>query len=1047
MIPELLLKTLDRLKDSAMYENELTPAQENQLKQYLINEIHEGYNDTASRRKALDYGKYEELMKGAKITISALRDNLTSAERAVRDSASKAQRAEFRAKQAELRRSRDAHIFTLSKLRTKLRQAMDKPTERISIPSGGEPLAKQLLQITGTLNELLRTRALATSDEELIAIVSNTAMANALEQKSYNGTNVDTATRKLRLSNRLQDQLGKELGVLKRQYADIKEKPTVDMAYREELATRLDEYITENTEYFGGGDELIRHVADGIRLMQAISHRLMSANRAMVAGKWIDIIDLRTKLFEDVDIAPSKSYKTLSKLDSILNPEVMLHLAFGHTENSDTLYGFYNDAQNKYMRYVVGAKDIFKDLDSKNTKKALLSKTPTIKTGLKDTNGNEVLLNPDLAISFVLASENEDYLRHMIWGGFQLPDLNKLYSGNASDAYALNRMTEHLTSELSIRDYLAETITDEDIAKALDRIEKRGDIDLDDKDFIVLQAKREFEANGTAASESEMRKKYISAARMIKSQLDPVATEWMNRIRNYYNDYAKRNLDETTMERYGYVKTMKNRYYPIHVVKEQVGTEETPLMRYDKTLESMGSMKSRVKSKAGVELFGAISSLNDQIESTAKYYGWINSLDTIKKILNSRIDLDNGDKSTLQGYVSSVHGDKRAKRYFDVLESDISGNSKPDSGMERIFSNLHSAFVTAALSFNISTMLKQASAIPLVAAKSGYRNLSKGLGKGMWSSNRPWISKEQQEHIARYSLVYKYRSGGLMNIDIAALRNTENPISKFMQKHPYATGTAWPEAMDAQVLGYQWFALRETVKKAHPDWDAEQINVETGKLLDETIQKFQANYTVLQRSPLLRGKGFAKLAFGTFRSQQLTMLNTQIDAALKCYTLQNQIKAGHGDTAKLKGELHAARKYAAKVAAASAVSYMVNAALAVGISLLYKRKDLDDALLEDAAWDMLQSYMSMLPGAGDVLYLILEQINDRGYYGDGFAEIGLISMVEDLVSVFTRIGEGDLTVDRVAKDVGKLLAPFGIPARNAWNIVKAFFEWLGIEIE
>ena len=72
---------------------------------------------------------------------------------------------------------------------------------------------------------------------------------------------------------------------------------------------------------------------------------------------------------------------------------------------------------------------------------------------------------------------------------------------------------------------------------------------------------------------------------------------------------------------------------------------------------------------------------------------------------------------------------------------------------------------------------------------------------------------------------------------------------------------------------------------------------------------------------------------------------------------------------------------------------------------------------------------------------------DRSYYGDGMFSIGALEMFEDFVNVFVEIGEGKFTLNRVMKDVGKVLAPFGIPYRNAWNLIKAFLEWIGVEIE
>ena len=115
--------------------------------------------------------------------------------------------------------------------------------------------------------------------------------------------------------------------------------------------------------------------------------------------------------------------------------------------------------------------------------------------------------------------------------------------------------------------------------------------------------------------------------------------------------------------------------------------------------------------------------------------------------------------------------------------------------------------------------------------------------------------------------------------------------------------------------------------------------------------------------------------------------------------------------------------------------------------LAYRKKDFDDELLEEFAWDFAESYMIALPGIGDTALFITKQITDRGYNGDKLADAGLFGVINDAVDVFTRIGKGDLTFDRVFKDAAKLLAPFGIPARNVYNIAKAIFGWCGIEAD
>ena len=45
--------------------------------------------------------------------------------------------------------------------------------------------------------------------------------------------------------------------------------------------------------------------------------------------------------------------------------------------------------------------------------------------------------------------------------------------------------------------------------------------------------------------------------------------------------------------------------------------------------------------------------------------------------------------------------------------------------------------------------------------------------------------------------------------------------------------------------------------------------------------------------------------------------------------------------------------------------------------------------------------------------------------------------------IIDKMDKGKLTADRAMTDFGKMLAPLGIPARNAYNIFKALCGWIG----
>ncbi len=1052
--------------------------------------------------------KHEQMVeRNANRTIKEFRMKMNQAERAAFDSARKAENETVRRIRAELRRRRDYYSLELDKATARLHQALNKPNENSSVPQGGEACAESILSVIEGFKDLLRAQATPKPGYEWITLMNKAALAEekraerakSAEEKaeeenadvskekipqSYRG--IDDAKIKSKLGDLIEESksiladISTDIKNLQVEYDALKDSRSAYFAYNKDVADFLKELIEINTADLTSGELTLDYVRNGIRVLNAVSKQLREANQMMVHGKKVDGAKLANRLGESAKNAPPVLSKLLKKASNYLMPEVLLNASFGAGEATDEFYSLYQTGQKEEMRYVTDSWDHFDKLlsASPKLKKYFTGNHLEIHTNFYDTQGKEIVLrNWGDAISWVLNIRGEDNRRHMVWGGIKVPD----DKGNKG----ANRYSRHLGT-LGIKDYIAKEMSDSEIDAALKSL--RDDPEPTEDGYLIFRAQQEMDAQRESVTEAKLTEELVSSGKHVFEQLPVEVKEILSEIEKYYNGFSKPRLDKATLECYGFTKTMSadSYYYPIDVVQSQVHGNEDSFLKVNATIAGMGSMKRRIKSKASIELTNAITSLEGRIKRDARYCAWLAPIKAIDSITHAPLaDGDNTITVTelvarMQGEVLSDDNDGNKTKdgvlggYVKDLKSEISGDAKAKDNAKFV-SFLHSSFVSSAIAFNISPPLKQFTALPFVAVESGAVNLVKGVANGVIDSFKSRkklgkvflfaLSKAQRKHIAKYSVVYKWRSGGMLDTDFVALKNSKNPITKLMNRFPGLTGANWCEWADSQVLGQQFYALKKTVEKSVKqkglDWDSEKINIEAGKLLDDMILRFQANSSVLQRVPAQRdGRGALAMLTTTFRSQPITIMNAHLNALSRVRTLTNQIKVGEGNISQLKLERRKARMYLAKVNAATLTSYIANAAVTILISLMYRRKEWDDeALWQDALWDFFNSYTGMIPILGDIFYylaqellpIMSEDIPDRGYYGDAPLSFGFLDTAMDAIDVIPEFLDnaknGTLELKDVKRWIGEIAAPFGLPARNALNILNALLEWLGVPID
>lgn len=1033
--------------------------------------------DAMTEREAADVKEYYGEARDRKLRklTQDYRAMLTETERAAKDAIWHAENAERRIERVRQTERKNNVRKDLSKTLSKLTAAKERPTEKASLPAGSDKLYTSITEAIHAADAVMQLRGLPRASSEVIDMIVNASIAQANGTKTHKGVNAESVNNLISETNSALTALQSRIKAIKSELEALDPQSPAALVRANEsdensrsFVSMLDELISENISQLYGED-IITYVRDCAETISALSYSLMNANRAMVNGRMVDIIKLRDDLKKGADAMKNSPYKNLPNY--FLSPETVFTIYLGETEAKNAFYNLHRDAMMKEIEYKNGASDLISKITNAEE---LNNPEKLIDSGLEDTAGKPIKLTQDLAIAFILTVAQEDGLRHAVSGGMRLPNIETLYK-NPGKAFTEIRETPHIFEKESM--------------ERLDELQKQRTEALENGDRTAYF---DICINMTAirAALGELREKmsdrYREAAKKLESGLDANGRNALNIIRRYYNEYSRAKLDEATMERWGFTKTRKDNYYPIRVVREQIRSDDkNSLIKHDATIESWGPMKNRVVSKNGIYLYGAMSSLGDQINAAARYYSMLNLMNTENKLMLSTFsatNTDNENLTNLKSYIDSLsvrekNGKTQYKEsfssYLDELEMNYVGEHKGESGgfaMKAL-----SMFTRASLFSNFSPVLRQRTAGIQAAPITGFRNAVAALhGKGQKDISTwrriantigiiPMLSKEQVQDVAKYSQLYKYRAGGALNVDFAELKKYKS-VNAFLKNRTQETQTkaekvksvllegGGMELMDMMTLGTQFYACLEAAKQQHPSLDLVEQKKIAGKMLDEVIMTSQPNNADLLKAPLYRRNDAGRLLFGIFTGQPNVMVNSLINKSAAVYSLQKQAQSDPSKVSELKKAKKTLTTASAAIATSVALDTLVGVAVSAIRGFVYDKDDEDKTLGESAiefTEDYIFGLLGLLPVIGDVAETVRNIWEGKGYYAGNTFSIGALENINDgiraLADLPMKAINGKLTWSAAKKDIADALAIFGISGRMVQVVLRMIELAAGIK--
>lgn len=617
----------------------------------------------------------------------------------------------------------------------------------------------------------------------------------------------------------------------------------------------------------------------------------------------------------------------------------------------------------------------------------------------------KIYMTPAMKAKLYLDTLNPDNLRHIMLGGIKFPNKELYQKGEINEAYA------------------------------------RG---------ITVRLKPE-------------------SVRNLVKDLTPQEKELAHIIGDlYFNDYAKKAINKTSMLLEGFEKATSVYYSPIYTDHNYLAKKADPAI-VDATLEGGGMLKSRVWSGTPTLAVSLVDAFQKHQDFTSKYVGLAIPIRNFNALLNYT---EKRYEQSMKNIISQKWGDKAVQYLEDLLVELQNKPAEKKTVVDQLINKGMAGYVKAVFGANPGTVLKQPPGYFMAAARLGFDTMPKT------ALVRP-ATRKNRELIAKYTPLLEWRARGNSSRELAELRKNpgwtdKNEVTRFI----FGGAIQW---MDLHTVSAIWPWAENYVKKYYPELkpgSQKQINAGTdpyykkvAEVFEDAVANSQPMYDDMHTAQIMKSKsGFTRI-FTMFKTAQLTQAN----ALRQAYGEMKRLKAeGKKDTPEGK---QAQRTMSNSVAALlistlafEAVGMLVNAIKRNGqmrdengeYSVESLTKYLIDATGRDLAGNIvLGDFVWDAGTAGLGLF-------DNTWYGVDSIGIDMIEdTVKDAMAAGNEIGKfvgglsgmkenGDLTyylktnggamrgaVKDLAMDVSYLL---GIPAQNAEAWTLAMISWVNPEL-
>ena len=815
----------------------------------------------------------------------------------------------------------------------------------------------------------------------------------------------------------LSDSKEAQLDRLNQQLTEAEALPDSEKAemLRDRLRKRIRE--TENRTY-------LPMTVDQMRMLKAITtstlHVIRTANKTLSLQQAEAVDKIAGEAAVEVNRSKGNDGKfrrmlTRYNLD-MLGAGRVFRMLGGYAKNSqmEKLGTMLNDGQRRQTEILVEGTHLFDNVTGKKNLKQMEQfagkGAKLVDLGLKDNRGKAVPLTHAQMCSLYMHLRNADSKEHLMNGGFTVPDAVEYNKGNIAEAYQKGQ-----TVRIGM-------LTDSEGKPMADTI--------------------------------------VSA---IEKNLTDYDRAWIGSMENFFGSYTTDLINETSMKLLGYKRAVVKNYYPI-AVNQTALVKQIEGEHCDATIEGRGFLKNRVKSQMPILLEECSNVVQRSLRDTAAYAGLAPAIRDVQKVLNSRIETEDGLKVLKNGILEEKWGSD-AVNYVDELLTDLQtpGRKTRKSSMTAL-GKLRGNYAGAILTLNPGVAIAQAASLPTAGAVLGADTMAAVVPfvKNFSPKQRAALEAEITEH---GDALLQYRLRGSQRGELASIGVSQGAAEKAMDKLPkWVTG--WINSMDEITVAALWegskryvehhtneFAEGAATKGSEAYWEA------VNKMYQRVIEETQPNYTTMQRAGIQRNPDQMTKTLTMFTTQRFQNYGILADAVMDYNAQKARDKAAHSsETAE---EVKRAGKNLNRAIVSQITQTAVFALMKIGADFLLHRWDREqdengDVTAASVSKRFLNLYTESFAGNflyGSELYSAVgNAVNGTDY---DVVSATNISAVNDLFAAVTKFSSlvrqdtGDMTEEQLEAYHQKLrkegvnLMQYGfeiagVPMGNAWKMLDAF---------
>ena len=829
-----------------------------------------------------------------------------------------------------------------------------------------------------------------------------------------------------------------QLDRLNQQLTEAEALPDSEKAemLRDRLRKRIRE--TENRTY-------LPMTVDQMRMLKAITtstlHVIRTANKTLSLQQAEAVDKIAGEAAVEVNRSKGNDGKfrrmlTRYNLDMLGGTRVFRMLG-GYAKNSqmEKLGTMLNDGQRRQTEILVEGTHLFDNVTGKKNLKQMEQfagkGAKLVDLGLKDNRGKAAPLTHAQMCSLYMHLRNADSKEHLMNGGFTVPDAVEYNKGNIVEAYQKGQ-----TVRIGM-------LTDSEGKPMADTI--------------------------------------VSA---IEKNLTDYDRAWIGSMENFFGSYTTDLINETSMKLLGYQRATVKNYYPIAVNKKALATQIEGL-HLDATIEGRGFLKNRVKSPQPILLEECNNVVQRSLRDTAAYAGLAPAIRDVQKVLNSRIETEDGLKVLKNGILEEKWGSD-AVNYVDELLTDLQtpGRKTRKSSMTAL-GKLRGNYAGAILTLNPGVAIAQAASLPTAGAVLGADTMAAVVPfvKNLSGKQRAALEQEIAQH---GDVLLQYRLRGSQRGELASIGMSQGAAEKAMDKLPkWVTG--WINSMDEITVAALWEGSKRYVEHHAGEFGLtdENLSAASGdsspikgakieqnnayweavnKMYQRVVEETQPNYTTMQRAGIQRSDNELVRTLTMFTTQRFQNYGILADAVMD-YNAQRE--RSHADpTEENRAELKRAGKNLNRAVTSQIVQTAVFAAMKIGADFLLHRWDREqDENGDITAWSLLKRYADLYVGSAAGTFLYGSELysfvgNVAGGKDYDVVSAPNLSAVNDLGTEAMRLykllatdtGEMDEEeLEAYHEKLRKAALTFmedglelkGLPAGNAAKLLEAAWKWSG----